>query len=62
MLQAALTRDNLLRAWKRVKANKGSAGADGLDIEQTPQFLKTTWPDIRERLLRGRTGPVRYGG
>lgn len=61
LLQAALTRDNLLQAWKRVKANKGSAGADGLDIDQTATHLKTAWPDIRERLLRGtyRPSPVR---
>jgi group II intron reverse transcriptase/maturase len=61
LLQAALTRDNLLQAWKRVKANKGSAGADGLDIDQTAGHLKTAWPEIRERLLRGsyRPSPVR---
>ena len=35
LLTAALTRENLRQAWKRVKANKGAAGIDGLDIEQT---------------------------
>jgi RNA-directed DNA polymerase len=35
LLEAALTRENLQAAWKRVKANKGAAGVDGLDIEQT---------------------------
>jgi RNA-directed DNA polymerase len=61
LLNAVLTRENLQRAWRRVKANKGSAGVDGLDIEQTGQYLKTAWPDIRERLLRGtyRPSPVR---
>ena len=60
LLCAALTRENLQQAWKRVKANKGSAGVDGLDIDQTAQRLKTAWPDIRERLLRGtyRPSPV----
>ena len=32
LLEAALTRENLRRAFKRVRANKGSAGVDGLDI------------------------------
>jgi RNA-directed DNA polymerase len=61
LLRAALTRENLQQAWKRVKANKGSEGVDGLDIDQTAQHLKTAWPDIRERLLRGtyRPSPVR---
>jgi len=61
LLAAALTRENLQQAWRRVKANKGSAGVDGLDIEQTGQSLRTAWPDIRARLLRGtyRPAPVR---
>jgi group II intron reverse transcriptase/maturase len=61
LLDAALTRENLQRAWKRVKANRGSAGVDGLDIEQTAEYLKSAWPDIREQLLRGtyRPRPVR---
>jgi RNA-directed DNA polymerase len=61
LLDAVLTRENLQHAWKRVKANKGSAGADGLDIGQTARHLKTAWPEIRERLLRGtyRPSPVR---
>jgi RNA-directed DNA polymerase len=61
LLQAALTRENLRQAWKRVKANKGAAGVDGLDIEQTARHLVTAWPTIREHLLRGtyRPSPVR---
>ena len=61
LLMAALTRENLQLAFKRVKANKGAAGVDGLDIDQTARHLVTTWPAIRERLLRGtyRPSPVR---
>ncbi|MFZ5776526.1 MAG: group II intron reverse transcriptase/maturase [Chloroflexota bacterium] len=61
LLQAVLTRENLRQAWKRVKANKGAAGVDGLDIEQTVRHLVTAWPMIREQLLRGtyRPSPVR---
>jgi RNA-directed DNA polymerase len=61
LLQAALTRENLRQAWKRVKANKGAAGVDGLDIDQTARHLVTAWPMIRDQLLRGtyRPSPVR---
>ena len=57
LLAAMLTRQNLQLAWKRVKANKGAAGVDGLDIEQTARMLRTSWPDIRQSLLQGRYRP-----
>ena len=57
LLDAALTRENLQAAWKRVKANKGAAGVDGLGIEQTVRMLQTSWPDIRQELLAGRYRP-----
>lgn len=61
LLNAALRRENLLQAFKRVRRNKGAAGVDGLDIDQTSRHLVTAWPDIRERLLAGtyRPSPVR---
>jgi len=44
-----------------VRANKGVAGVDGLDIDQTVAHLRTAWPAIREQLLSGmyRPSPVR---
>ncbi|KVN96775.1 group II intron reverse transcriptase/maturase [Burkholderia ubonensis] len=61
LLEAALTRENLRQALKRVRANKGAAGVDGLDIDQTVRHLVTAWPAIREQLLLGtyRPSPVR---
>ena len=61
LLMAALTRENLKQAFKRVRANKGAAGVDGLDIDQTSRHLATAWPAIREQLLKGtyRPSPVR---
>lgn len=61
LLEAALTRENLQAAWKRVKANKGAAGVDGLNIEHTQRLLQTKWPQIRQALLAGtyRPQPVR---
>jgi len=44
-------------AWERVKANRGSAGPDGLSIKDTEAVLKTRWLQIRDDLLNGRYTP-----
>lgn len=61
LLLQALARTNMELAWKRVKANRGSAGVDGRTIAETAAYLKTHWPRIREVLLDGsyRPEPVR---
>ena len=53
LLKAALTKENMHKALKRVRANKGAAGVDGLDIIQTVEHLRTAWPAIRQQLLQG---------
>jgi RNA-directed DNA polymerase len=64
LLGQALARENMLAAWQRVKANKGSAGVDGRTVQDTAVYLKTAWPDIRGMLLDGsyRPEPVRRVG
>ena len=47
LLMQVLARENMQRAWKRVKANKGAAGVDGMDIAQTGRYLVTALPTIR---------------
>lgn len=61
LLKQALMRENVVRAWQRVKANKGSAGVDGRSIEATKEYLREHWPRIRQALLSGtyRPSPVR---
>ena len=56
-MSEVLSRENMVLAWERVKANKGSAGVDGLTIEQTAEVLKTQWPKIREELEKGTYRP-----
>lgn len=53
LLTEVLSRENMATAWKRVKANKGSAGIDGLTIEQTADYLKEHWPQIRKDITDG---------
>ena len=43
--------ENCKQALARVKANKGSAGVDGMTIQQLPEHLKLHWPAIREQML-----------
>ena len=54
-------RENLVAAWKRVKANSGSAGVDGLSVRRTAEHLSVHWPQVREQLLDDsyRPRPVR---
>ena len=61
LLGAVLARENMQQAWKRVRSNKGAAGIDELDIDQTADRLRSEWPAIREQLLSGtyRPSPVR---
>jgi RNA-directed DNA polymerase len=40
-----------------VRANKGAAGIDGLEIDQTAERLRSQWPRIREQLLQGTYRP-----
>jgi RNA-directed DNA polymerase len=50
-------RQNCRQALARVKRNKGSAGVDGMTVEQLPAYLKQHWPAIREQLRRGTYKP-----
>lgn len=61
LLEQALARGNMAEAWRRVKANKGSAGVDGRTVQETGEYLRHAWPRIRKQLLDGsyRPQPVR---
>ena len=53
LMEEVCGRENCKQALKRVKANKGSAGMDGMTVQQLPEYLKQHWPGIREQLLSG---------
>ena len=57
LLTQVVARANMVLAWKRVKANRGSAGVDGLTIDATIEYLKIEWPRIREELQTGKYWP-----
>lgn len=56
-MEQVCKRDNCKQALARVKANRGSPGADGMSISQLPGYLRAHWPAIREPLLSGTYQP-----
>ena len=48
---------NMHRAWKRVKANRGAPGVDGMTLEEADAWLRMHWPATRESLLAGTYQP-----
>ena len=61
LFEKVLTSDNLQKAWKQVKANKGAPGIDGMTIEDFPQFIREHWETIQAKLRDGsyRPSPVK---
>jgi RNA-directed DNA polymerase len=57
IMEEVCERDNLREAFQRVKSNKGSAGVDGMTIDDLSAYLKEHWPVIREQLLSGTYEP-----
>lgn len=52
-----LARDNVQRAWQRVKSNKGAPGSDGMTLEAFPAYAREHWSEIRQSLLDGSYQP-----
>src|SRR5438132_4926716 len=57
ILEEVCERANLKEALRQVKSNKGSAGVDGMTVDQLADYLKQHWPAIREQLLNGTYEP-----
>jgi RNA-directed DNA polymerase len=57
LLDAVLASDNLARAWKRVKSNKGAPGIDGVTVQDWPAHAREHWPALRGQIESGRYQP-----
>ncbi|MGX2029683.1 MULTISPECIES: group II intron reverse transcriptase/maturase [Methylocaldum] len=57
LMERVLDRANLRRAWKRVKANRGAPGMDGMRIEDFAEFARSHWAEIRQQLADGSYQP-----
>jgi len=58
LLEAILDRGNLMEAWKRVRANKGAPGMDGMSVEEFPAFARAQMPRVMEWIRQGRYKPA----
>ena len=57
LLERVLERDNLNRAYKRVKANKGAAGVDGMTVDEALPWLKDHKGELLDSIRRGKYKP-----
>ena len=58
LMERILKRDNTIMAWKRVWANKGAAGVDGMTTGQLGKYLGKYWPKIEKDLLNSTHKPL----
>ena len=57
-MEQVLDRENMRKAWARVKANKGAAGVDGMSISEAFGFIRQNWEAICSTLENGRYKPM----
>ena len=57
LMEAVCERENLKKALRRVKTNKGSPGIDGMTVDQLPDYLRAHWPQHRDELYVGTYTP-----
>jgi RNA-directed DNA polymerase len=61
LMELVAAPENLDRAWRQVKRNRGAPGPDGMTIAQFEGWARANWPAVRRQLLDGtyRPAPVR---
>ena len=58
LMEEVLDQSNLNAAFKRVRKNKGSAGVDGMSVDELSDHLKKNGHAIRTQLLSGNYKPM----
>lgn len=53
LMEHIVDTQNVEKAWRKVKANKGAPGPDGITLAEFPQSFRAQWPTIRQQLLDG---------
>jgi len=58
LMESILEQNNMQKALKRVIANKGAPGIDGMKVSQLAKYLERHWPKIEKTLLDGTYTPL----
>jgi RNA-directed DNA polymerase len=57
LMEEILSRENMTLAYKKVKANKGARGVDGISTDEVQEYLKKNWASIKERIQKRKYKP-----
>ena len=57
LIEEACEKGNLKEALRRVKANAGAAGIDGMSVKGLPGYLRENWSRLKEQLYAGTYKP-----
>jgi group II intron reverse transcriptase/maturase len=57
LMEEILSRENMTLAYKKVKANKGASGVDGISVHEIHEYLKENWASIKERIQKRKYRP-----
>ena len=57
LLEEILSKDNMVLAYKRVKANGGASGIDGITVGEIDEYLKANWVEIRDKIRKRKYQP-----
>ena len=56
-MEEILSNDNLNKAYKKVKSNKGAGGVDGMNVDELLAFLRNNGKRLKQQLMEGKYKP-----
>jgi RNA-directed DNA polymerase len=54
LIEHMVERENMLKAYRRVVSNKGSAGIDGMAVTELKEHINLHWSKVKEKLINGK--------
>lgn len=57
LMERILSRENMMQAYKKVKAKNGASGVDGIGTEEIREYLIENWEEIREKIKKRKYKP-----